>query len=81
MIIHPPAVVTDSQLQKQLCWRGLQASLARQVQSHWYFALGLKVLFLVRSCSRRVVQRWKWLSVAREVDAGSCSTVFFQDHA
>ena len=46
MIIRPPATEADSQLQKQLCRRGLRASLVREVQLRWYLALGLKVLFI-----------------------------------
>lgn len=44
MIIRPPATEADSQLQKQLCRRGLRASLVREVQLSWYPKLGLKVL-------------------------------------
>jgi hypothetical protein len=44
MIIRPPAVEPDSQLQKRLCRRRLRASLDRRVHLERYFALGLKVL-------------------------------------
>ena len=44
MIIHPPAIEADSQLQKRLCRRGLRASVVRRVHLEGYFALGLKVL-------------------------------------
>ena len=43
MIIHPPAIEADSQLQKQLCRWGLRASVAQQVQSGRYSVLGLKI--------------------------------------
>jgi hypothetical protein len=44
MIIRPPAVEPDSQLQKRLCRQALRASLGRRVQLERYFDLGLKVL-------------------------------------
>ena len=44
MIIHPPVIEADSQLQKRLCRWGLRASLAHTVHSEGYFVLGLKVL-------------------------------------
>ena len=44
MIIHPPAVEHDSQLQLRLCRWALWASLVREVHSNRYLALGLKVL-------------------------------------
>ena len=46
MIIRPPAVEPDSQLQLRLCRWGLRASLGREVQLERYFALGLKLLSL-----------------------------------
>jgi hypothetical protein len=46
MIIHPPAVEPDSQLQLRLCRWGLRASLGREVQLKRYFVLGLKLLSL-----------------------------------
>ena len=66
MIIHPPAIEADSQLQERLCPQGLRASVAQRIHSEGYLALGLKVLAF---------------GVGREVDARCCSTVFFQDHA
>ena len=74
MIIRPPAVEPDSQLQKQLCRQALQASLVREVQLNWYPTLGLKVLPLRRPQPSGLI-------VTRKVDAGSRSTVSFQDHA
>jgi hypothetical protein len=77
MIIRPPAVEPDSQLQKRLCRRRLRASLDRRVHLERYFALGLKVLsydYLMRLLESK-------LGVTPEVDGGRCSTVFFQDHA
>ena len=47
MIIRPPAIETDSQLQKQLCQWGLRASLVREVHLNWYLLLGRKVLSLM----------------------------------
>jgi hypothetical protein len=44
MIIHPPAVEPNSQLQLRLCRRPARASLGRKVQFKRYFALGLKLL-------------------------------------
>jgi hypothetical protein len=44
MIIRPPAVEPDSQLQLRLCWQSAQASLDREIQLGRYFTLGLKVL-------------------------------------
>jgi hypothetical protein len=44
MIIRPPAVEPDSQLQYRLCRRGVRASLDREIQLGRYFTLGLKVL-------------------------------------
>jgi len=44
MIIRPPAIEADSQLQKLLCRRGLRASVVHRVHLEGYFALGLKVL-------------------------------------
>lgn len=44
MIIRPPNVEPDSQLQKRLCRQRLRASLGRRVHLERYFALGLKVL-------------------------------------
>jgi len=44
MIIRPPAVEPDSQLQLRLCRRGVRASLGREVQLVRYFVLGLKLL-------------------------------------
>jgi hypothetical protein len=44
MIIRPPAIEADSQLQKRLCRRGLRASVVHKVHLEGYFALGLKVL-------------------------------------
>jgi hypothetical protein len=55
MIIHPPAIEADSQLQKRLCRRGLRASLAHTVHLEGYLALGLKVLSLRRLAIRRTV--------------------------
>jgi hypothetical protein len=46
MIIRPPAVEPDSQLQLRLCRWGLRASLGREVQLERYFVLGLKLLYL-----------------------------------
>jgi hypothetical protein len=46
MIIHPPAIEADFQLQKRLCRRGLRASLGQEVQMRRYPVLGLKVLAL-----------------------------------
>jgi hypothetical protein len=46
MIIRPPAVEPNSQLQLRLCRWAVQASVVREVQSEQYFALGLKVLSL-----------------------------------
>ena len=46
MIIRPPAVEPDSQLQLRLCRWGSRASLGREVQLERYFALGLKLLSL-----------------------------------
>jgi hypothetical protein len=45
MIIRPPAVEPDSQLQKRLCGQRLRVSLGRRVHLKRYFAIGLKVLF------------------------------------
>jgi hypothetical protein len=44
MIIRPPAIEADSQLQKRLCRRGLRASVVQRVHLEGYLALGLKVL-------------------------------------
>ena len=44
MIIRPPSIEADSQLQNRLCRRGLWASVARQIQLGRYSVLGLKVL-------------------------------------
>jgi len=44
MIIRPPAIEADSQLQKRLCRWGLRASVVHRVHLKEYFALGLKVL-------------------------------------
>jgi hypothetical protein len=44
MIIRPPALEPNSQLQNRLCRWGLRASVARQVQSGRYSVLGLKIL-------------------------------------
>jgi hypothetical protein len=46
MIIHPPAVEPDSQLQLRFCPLGVRVSLGREVQWEGYFALGLKLLSL-----------------------------------
>ena len=46
MIIRPPDVEPDSQLQLRLCPWGAHASLGREVQWDRYFALGLKLLSL-----------------------------------
>lgn len=46
MIIRPPAIEADSQLQKRLCLQGLYASVGRRIHSEGYLALGLKVLAL-----------------------------------
>jgi len=80
MIIHPPAVEPNSQLQLRLCRRAARASLGRKVQFKRYLALELKLLSLVypaaparrsQGVSRRTLKVDGWL----------CSTVFFQDHA
>jgi hypothetical protein len=55
MIIRPPAIEADSQLQNRLCRRGLRASLARQIQLGRYSVLGLKVLSLRRLGIRQMV--------------------------
>jgi len=44
MIIRPPLVEPNSQLQLRLCRGAVKASLVRQVQFNRYFSLGLKVL-------------------------------------
>jgi hypothetical protein len=46
MIIRPPAVEPNSQLQLRLCLGAVKASLVREVHFHRYFSLGLKVLSL-----------------------------------
>lgn len=46
MIIHPPAVEPNSQLQLRLCRWGMRASLGQEVQLVRYFVLGLKLLSL-----------------------------------
>lgn len=51
MIIRPPAVEPDSQLQLRLCPRGVRASLGREVQLVRYFTLGLKLLSLGRAAA------------------------------
>jgi hypothetical protein len=43
MIIRPPAVEPNSQLQLRLCWWGAAASLVREVHFDRYFPLGLQV--------------------------------------
>jgi hypothetical protein len=87
MIIRPPAVEPNSQLQLRLCRWAVRASVVRQYQLHRYFPVGLKVLSLghfaengppqkagptrARDCKERLPK----------VDAWSSSTVFFQGHA
>ena len=66
MIIRPPAIEADFQLQKQLCRQGLRESVGRRVHLGRYSVLGLKILSSV---------------VGRKVDARRCSTVFFQAYA
>jgi hypothetical protein len=81
MIIRPPAIEADSQLQKRLCRRGLRASVAHRVHLEGYFALGLKILSSDYSKSEGF-ERIEGISrVTRRVDAECCTTVFFQDHA
>ena len=46
MIIRPPAVEPNSQLQLRLCRWAVRASVVRQYQLHRYFPVGLKVLSL-----------------------------------
>jgi hypothetical protein len=81
MIIRPPAVEPDSQLQLRLCRRGVRASLDRGFQLGRYFPLGLKVL----SYGYFAAAGYNSDEIGRQgrpkVDAGLCSTVFFQDHA
>ena len=81
MIIHPPAIEADSQLQKRLCRRGLRASVVHRVHLEGYFALGLKVLSLRYFAVASIHRVAAGLGVTLKVDAGRCSTVFFQDHA
>ena len=80
MIIRPPAVEPDSQLQLRLCRWGLRASLGREVQLERYFALGLKLLSLGYPAGPgpTVLER---LTKTLKVDGWRCSTVFFQGHA
>lgn len=81
MIIRPPAVEPDSQLQLRLCGRGARASLGREIQFERYFVLGPKVLS--HRYSAAAAAYWGCLGSRRKrnVDAQRCSTVFFQDHA
>ena len=81
MIIRPPAVEPDSQLQLRLCRRGTRASLAREFQLERYFTLGLKVLSLRYFAVTAIYGIASGLDVTLKVDAGRRSTVFFQDHA
>jgi len=94
MIIHPPAIEADSQLQKRLCRWGLRASVVHRVHLEGYFALGLKVLsfgwqafeipahLMERPASEGGPYKPGNNSPAPwKVDAECCSTVFFQDHA
>jgi hypothetical protein len=81
MIIRPPAVESDSQLQKRFCRRRLRASLDRGVHLERYFALGLKVLSQEYLTRLGTVTLESKLGVTPEVDGVRCSTVFFQDHA
>jgi hypothetical protein len=64
MIIHPPAIEADSQLQKRFCRWGLRASVVHRVHLEGYFALGLKVLSFnysntkgLESCERPALPR------------------------
>jgi hypothetical protein len=81
MIIRPPAVEPDSQLQLRFCRRGVRASLGREVQSERYFTLGLKVLSLRYFAVAGLYSDGSGWRCGANVDAGLCSTVFFQDHA
>ena len=81
MIIRPPAVEPNSQLQFRLCRRAAWASLVREVHLERYFALGLKVLSLRYFAVAATYSVATGLGVTLEVDAGRRSTVFFLDHA
>jgi hypothetical protein len=81
MIIRPPAIEADSQLQKRLCRQGLRASVARTIHSEGYLALGLKILSSNYSNSEGFERIERISRVTGRVDAECCSTVFFQDHA
>jgi hypothetical protein len=61
MIIRPPAVEPNSQLQLRLCRWAVAASLDRQFQLHRYFPLGLKILSRGHSANQTGSRRWALL--------------------